>query len=233
MKTMLERMESAFRYSLKKEMVIGVLLIGMFIIMRFMNREAGIIPDNLNRSDVNAFDRWLMFPHNRLLDNIKFLFLAVALAFPIISPLAKSIRSKGTWLTYGIMYAQAFLFTSGIRTILKNAIYRYRPYMYFDGFPAASDFHRSFPSGTAALAFLPAAFISVTFSAEFPSSPWRIPVVVGSYVMAVGIGATRIFNGTHFLTDVLAGAAIGIFFGWLIPTLHKRAANINISLPPV
>ena len=92
--------------------------------------------------------------------------------------------------------------------------------MYFECFPAASDFHRSFPSGTAALAFLPAAFISVTFSTEFPKSPWKIPVIVGLYAMAAGIGATRIFNGTHFLTDVLAGAAIGIFFGWLIPTFH-------------
>jgi len=26
----------------------------------------------------------------------------------------------------------------------------------------------------------------------------------------------------HFLTDVLAGAAIGSFYGWLIPFLHKR-----------
>ena len=225
MKNTLERVESGFRYSLKKEMIIGILLIGMFIIMGFMSRETGIIPDNLNRNDVNAFDRWLMFPHNCMLDNIKFLLIAVALAFPIISPLAKKARSKRTWITYGIMYIQAFLFTFGIRAIMKNAIYRYRPYMYFEGFPAVSDFHRSFPSGTAALAFLPAAFISVTFSAEFPDSPWRIPIIVGSYALAVGIGVTRIFNDTHFFTDVIAGAAIGIFFGWIIPTLHKRNKN--------
>ena len=222
--------ESIFRYNLKKKLLIGALLIAVFIIMRFINREAGIIPDYLNRGDVNAFDRWLMFPHIELLDNIKFLFLAVALALPIIIPLAKSIRSKCTWLTYGIMYVQAFLFTLGIRTILKNTIYRYRPYMYFEGFPTASDFHRSFPSGTAALAFLPAAFLSVTFSAEFPNSPWKIPLIVGSYTLAAGIGATRIFNGTHFLTDVLAGAAIGMFFGWLIPKLHKGETHYEIII---
>ena len=217
--------ESIFRYNLKKELLIGAFLIGVLICLFLINRETASIPAYLNKNDVNIFDRWLMFPHIEWLDNIKYLFLAVALALPIITPLARNIRSRSTWLTYGIMYVQAFLFTSGIRTILKNVIYRYRPYMYFEGFPAASDFHRSFPSGTAALAFLPATFLSVTFAAEFPNSRWKIPIIVGSHTLAIAIGATRIFNGTHFLTDVLAGAVIGIFFGWLIPTLHKRANN--------
>ena len=214
--------ESVFRYNLKKDIVIGALLIGVLIGLFFTRSEPGSIPAYLSRNDVNVFDRGLMFPHNELLDNIKYIFLAVILALPIISPLSRKIRNKGTLLTYGIMYVQACFFTSGVRTILKNMIYRYRPYMYFDGFPAASDFHRSFPSGTAALAFLPATFLSVTFSAEFPNSPWRIPAIAGSYTLAAGIGATRIFNGTHFLSDVLAGTVIGMFFGWLIPTLHKR-----------
>jgi NhaP-type Na+/H+ and K+/H+ antiporter len=29
------------------------------------------------------------------------------------------------------------------------------------------------------------------------------------------------------LTDVLAGAAMGVFYGWLIPTLHKRTNKEN------
>ena len=92
----------------------------MLITVLLMNHETGSIPDNLNRNDVNVFDRWLMFPHNELLDNIKFLFLAVALVLPIISPLARNIRNTGNWLTYGIMYTQAFLFTFGIRAMLKT-----------------------------------------------------------------------------------------------------------------
>ena len=219
--------ESMFKYSLKKELIIGALLIGMFICLFLLNREPGNIPAYLNRNDVNVFDRWLMFPHNKLLDNIKYIFLAVILALPVITPVIRGIRNKDVWLSYGIMYAQAFLFTFGIRAILKNVIYRYRPYMYFENFPASSDFHRSFPSGTAALAFLPATFLSITFSTEFPNSPWKTPVTVGSYILATGIGATRIFNGTHFITDVLVGAAIGIFFGWLIPTIHKRNFNFT------
>jgi membrane-associated phospholipid phosphatase len=72
------------------------------------------------------------------------------------------------------------------------------------------------------MAFLPATFLSVTFSREFPDSSWRIPVIVGSHLLAATVGVIRITPGYHFLTDVLAGAAIGSFFGWLIPTLHRR-----------
>ena len=222
--------ESIFRYSLKKEFAIGTFIIILLIVMRLISREPGIISEHLSRYDVNAFDRWLMFPYNELLDRIKYVLLAAALVLPIITPLNKALRkSKGTWPTYGVMYLQSLLFTLGVRGILKSSIYRYRPYMYFDGMAFTSDFHRSFPSGTAALAFLPATFLSLTFSAEFPNSRWKIPVIVGSYTLAVAIGASRIFNGTHFLTDVLVGAAIGTFFGWLIPTLHKRT-NRALSL---
>ena len=218
--------ESIFRYNIKNELIIGVLLVGLLIILLLINHEYGNIPAYLNRNDVNVFDRWLMLPYAEPLDNIVYAFLAVALTLPVILPLAINMKNKGVWLKYVIMYAQAFLFTFGVRTILKDIINRYRPYMYFEGFLISNDFYNSFPSGSTALAFLPATFLSVTFSVEFPNSPWKIPVIIGSYTLAICIGATRIFSGTHFLTDVLAGAVIGIFFGWVIPALHKKTNNI-------
>ena len=69
---------------------------------------------------------------------------------------------------------------------------------------------------------MPAAFLSTTFSQEFPESRWKIPVIIGSFTLSSFVGVTRILSGDHFLTDVLAGAAIGSLYGWLIPTLHKR-----------
>jgi len=223
------RSESIFAYSLKKDISIGALIVGTFLVYFLINNTPASIPTNLNINDVNALDRWLIFPYNEWLDRIKFIFLAVLLVLPIISPLVINMRSKGTllkyggtWLTYGVMYAQALLFATGARGILKSMILRYRPYMYFDGMEAMRDFDRSFPSGTAISAFLPATFFSVTFAAEFPNSRWKIPVIVGSHIFAAVAGGIRIYNGTHFLTDVLAGAAIGSFLGWLIPMLHKK-----------
>ncbi|MDR0411846.1 MAG: phosphatase PAP2 family protein [Treponema sp.] len=42
------------------------------------------------------------------------------------------------------------------------------------------------------------------------------------YTLAAEIASMRIVSGSHFLTDVLTGAAIGSFHGWIIPFLHKR-----------
>lgn len=75
---------------------------------------------------------------------------------------------------------------------------------------------------------MPATFLSVTFSAEHPDSQFRIPIIIGSYSIAVTVGVLSILSGNHFLTDVLVGAAIGSFYGWVMPTLHRRT-NENFS----
>ena len=69
------------------------------------------------------------------------------------------------------------------------------------------------------MAFLSAGFLSATFSAEYPDSPWKIPIIAGVYTLATGIATFRIASGSHFLTDVLTGAAIGSLYGWVIPLL--------------
>ena len=127
------------------------------------------------------------------------------------------------------MYTEAFLLTFGTKELLKNAIIRYRPYMYMGDIPAGNekDYYKSFPSGSTALAFLSAGFLSSTFSAEYPDSPWKIPVIAGIYTLAAGIASFRIISGSHFMTDVLTGAAIGSLYGWLIPVFHKRNNNTN------
>jgi membrane-associated phospholipid phosphatase len=103
--------------------------------------------------------------------------------------------------------------------------------MYADGVPAGKedDYYNSFPSGSTALAFLSAGFLSATFAAEYPASRWKIPVISGAYALAGGIAAARILSGSHFLTDVLAGAAIGSLYGWIVPLLHKKQAHSDTA----
>jgi membrane-associated phospholipid phosphatase len=101
--------------------------------------------------------------------------------------------------------------------------------MYFDGVPDGmmNDYHNSFPSGSTALAFLSAGFLSAIFSAEYPGSKWKVPVIAGAYTLATGIASFRITSGTHFLTDVFVEAAIGSLYGWVIPMLHKKQNDQN------
>ena len=228
--------QSVYTLDLEKDIVISALSVGMFVIPFFIDDHQEI-PTNLNRNDVNAFDRWLMFPFNRGFQNTRIPLMIIYNSSIIIPPLILSwgnLRgSFNVWLTYGVMFTQAFLFTYGTKELIKRIVDRNRPYLYFDEpynlSMVDNRFNRSFPSGGTAVAFMPAAFLSVTFSQEFPESRWRILVIVGSFTLASVVGATRIFSGDHFLTDVLAGAAIGTLYGWLIPRLHRRNEENNIS----
>jgi membrane-associated phospholipid phosphatase len=222
--------QSVFTYDLKKDLVLGFAALSVFASPFFVLNEPVNIPAGLDKKGVNMPDRGLMFPYNKLLDTISDYSVYALLLLPALS-LAGNVKNAKTWLTYGVMYAEAFCLTFGTKDLLKNAIIRYRPYMYSGGIPdgMTADYYNSFPSGSTALAFLSAGFLSAAFSAEYPDSKWKIPVITGAYTLAAGVAACRIVSGSHFLTDVLAGAAIGSLYGWVIPALHKRQNGENSS----
>jgi len=218
--------ESVFSLNLKEDIIISTLALTVFSTPFFIHEER-IIPDNLNINDVNAFDRRLMFPHNETFENISEIIVRGIIIAPIITVLAGEMRKNfDTWMTYGVMYLQVLALTHGTSNIIKRTVERYRPYLYF-GDIRSDIFQRSFPSGTTAHSFAAATFFSVTFSSEYPDSVWRFPVIIGSYSLVSLVGVSRILSGNHFLSDVLVGAAIGSFFGWIIPALHKRNNNEN------
>jgi undecaprenyl-diphosphatase len=62
----------------------------------------------------------------------------------------------------------------------------------------------SFPSGHTITAFA----VAVAISMFYPS------LAVGVFFCAVSIGVSRVILGMHFLSDVLAGAALGALLGY-------------------
>jgi undecaprenyl-diphosphatase len=63
----------------------------------------------------------------------------------------------------------------------------------------------SFPSGHTITAFA----VSVALSAFYPE------LATGLLFCAVSIAASRVLLGMHFLSDVVAGAAIGTTVAWV------------------
>ncbi len=64
--------------------------------------------------------------------------------------------------------------------------------------------YNSFPSGHTATAFMTATMLHKEYG-------WRSPwISIGSYTVAAATGVSRIMNNRHWMTDVAAGAAIGI-----------------------
>lgn len=77
----------------------------------------------------------------------------------------------------------------------------------------------SFPSGHTATAFMGAELLRREYS---DVSPW---IGVAGYAVAAGTGFFRMYNNRHWLTDVVAGAGIGIMSVeaayWLYPVISK------------
>lgn len=61
--------------------------------------------------------------------------------------------------------------------------------------------NNSFPSGHTAKAFMGAELVRIEYGGWYG---------VGAYALATGVGFLRMYNGRHWLHDVLAGAGIGI-----------------------
>jgi membrane-associated phospholipid phosphatase len=104
----------------------------------------------------------------------------------------------------------------------------------------------SFPSGHTAQAFAAATFLHKEYGKEHP-----LYSVIG-YTTAAGIGVLRVLNNRHWMSDVLAGAGIGILstnlaylthqYKWgkhhkhlsgatIIPSYGQKAMGLYVSIP--
>ena len=230
--------ESAYTLDPAKDLIIGSASLGLAVSSLFVNRSANNASKDgfpLSIGSVNAFDCGLVYEYSRPWDITSDILLYGLIVMPLVSPLAGNAKDGTAWAAYGLMYAESVLLVFGTCELLKNSITRYRPYCYFDDFPPGmgADYHKSFPSRHTAFAFMSAGFLTSTFSTEYPDSPWKVPLSVVSYSLAAGVGLSRIFSGSHFLSDVLAGAAMGSVFGYLIPWLHLRKNQGAVTLIPL
>ena len=228
----LEKKNSVFELSWGLDIPLCVTGLTVFALPHLLPTEDIIYNPNEIRdlSNVNAFDRWSAQKYSKTVDITSDAFMYLS----VLTPLSLLATEKSEYLTWTIMYFEAATLTYGVKDLLKYAIYKERPYMYFDDKPQKeideNNYYCSFPSGHTALAFLGATFTSYTFSKYFPESKWKTPVVIGSYTLATLSGTLRILSGSHFFSDVLVGAAIGSAIGVTVPLLHEFNSIINKKL---
>jgi len=91
----------------------------------------------------------------------------------------------------------------------------------------------SFPSGHTAQAFAAATFLVKEYGHK------NVWYSVGAYSMATSVGVLRVMNNRHWISDVLAGAGVGIFSTNLAYLTHryrwgknrKKLSSSTIVLP--
>jgi membrane-associated phospholipid phosphatase len=90
-----------------------------------------------------------------------------------------------------------------------------------------------FPSGHAVATVTFYGLMAYLFVPKMPSAFWKAVVVAVSLIIIGFIGFSRIFTGGHYLTDILAGYAVGVAWSGAVYTLieiyfqGKRIQNVK------
>jgi hypothetical protein len=139
---------------------------------------------------------------------------------------AIGVKGKNNFRDKTVIIATSYLIMGIVVNSLKRTLKVERP----DG----SGFN-SFPSGHTVTAFMGAELVYQEYK---DASIWY---GISGYLVATGTGAFRLYNNKHWLTDVVAGAGIGILSAkaayWLYPSVNrllgsKKQTNKKTSFIP-
>ncbi len=177
-------------------------------------------PAGLNGLDRTAVDNWSPGA-NRASDYTKIASVAAPLALMFSEP------GRDQADVIGLMYLETHLINGGLTYLLKNVFGRSRPFVYNDNpdipqsLKMSHTAQRSFPSGHTSSAFASLVFLATVHSRLHPGSSANDWIWGGCLAAAATTGYLRYSAGMHFPTDIIAGATIGAFAGWVVPELHE------------
>jgi len=129
---------------------------------------------------------------------------------------AAGVKGRHQFLGRSVILVMSTILSSQIVTSLKHSTHTLRP----DG----STFN-AFPSGHTTTAFIGAEMMNQEFGYR---SPWYS---IAGYTLASGTAALRVMNNRHWLSDVIAGAGIGMLSTklcyWIYSKVEKKKPVLN------
>jgi undecaprenyl-diphosphatase len=128
--------------------------------------------------------------------------------------------SSSTWKHWAVVEFFGILGLAGVVLAIKFLIRRERPQGEWGGIYRNTDPH-SFPSGHAARSFM----IAIIASALGPI--WLVAVL---WVWAPLVALARVAMGVHYLSDVVAGAALGVIVALIGLQIYLPMVNWLVAL---
>lgn len=130
---------------------------------------------------------------------------------------AAGVKGRSNWGELAVSNAFSGLFMAGLVNGIKYTVKEKRP---------DNTSNNSFPSGHTATAFMCATILHKEYG---NISPWYS---ISGYTLAGLTGITRQLNNRHWISDVLAGAGIGILsadLGYFLSDLLVKSKNKHVS----
>ena len=187
-------------------------------------------------ADLGAFDSSIVGNDSQTWRTISDVGLYGSLALPLILGGIDYGTSSANdrWSSFGkdaLVISEAAVLTTMLTSLFKYAVRRPRPTQYSSvtqdkfGLP---DHQLSFPSGHTSVTAAATTAYAMTFGYKYPDSPWRWAVYSSAALITGLTGYARTAGGKHFYSDIIAGAALGVTMGILVPYLH-RSSEIDTS----
>ena len=202
----------------------------------------GLIAQEVVRGKTLAFDREVLLTLRSSAE------LSVPIGPAWLPEAARDVTSLGSMVVLGIvtLAIAGYLFLSGksavawlmliavvggiaLSELLKLAFGRARPDVVA---PLARVFTTSFPSAHATLSAITYLTIGAILARRQPSSTLSLYFMALAVFLTVLIGASRIYLGVHYLTDVLAGWCIGAAWALGCWAIMARSRSVDQLAPP-
>lgn len=237
-----------YELNLKKELMIASIGLGSISLNKLgdsSKEKLDIIKiDNLNKNEINGFDRRTINNWDTKKNDIRESFEPLVCIASTTGAVLAGIKQKeknnnlNILITLGTMYAEGLLITYGIKQCSKTYINRYRPYMYNPSVPLEvklkPEGNESFFSGNTAIMFYNTTFLSKIYSDLYPNKNFKYIIMGLGFGWSAYSGWLSVKSGKHFMSDVITGALFGCITGYLIPHLHlkknsKKKYKLSIS----
>ena len=183
----------------------SIIIPGTFIVYGFSTLESGALK-KINRGICEEVSEDMSGFHTRVDD-----YLQYAPTASVYMLNAVGIKGRHKFVGRTVILTMSSILSAQLVTALKHGTHQLRP----DG-----STYNSFPSGHTTTAFIGAELMNQEFG-------WRSPwYSVAGYGMASATAALRVMNNRHWLSDVIAGAGIGMlstkFSYWLYSKWENR-----------
>lgn len=189
---------------------------------------------NLTTADIPAFDR--LFYRTQRSEPLS-IASDVTLAATALLPLAVAPQFSGKQIfRIGVIYAETLALSYGLKEVVKGLVVRYRPYAYASSVPASllvgPGIENSFPSGHVTVAFAAAVSTGYIFDLYNKNTAARVAVWSSALGLATATAVFRVWSGNHFMSDVVAAAALGSLVGFIVPFVHSPPGLSSVGITP-